>query len=280
MCYGVRQAMGQINDLLSDNVPAYYAHKLIHNDLVIRKLEARGLTYLPNASEPVSCGQAYFIGSAHGLGCFSREKYQKMGFSVFSTTCSRVLEFQRTAQDLLRRGYDLVILGDAEHREIEALREYLERIKEVEGLGSSYSVIADPEDALSLTSLSKKVAIVGQTTTVRFKFEQAVHHLQSMSYEIKVVSTLCSSVEKRVEAAKAMAQKVSVMVVVGSLSISRNTKGLYEAILPFCSKVVAVECANDLQPDDFASLHSIGVTAGASVDEETLREVVERLKTI
>lgn len=280
MCWGVKLAMDQVNDLLSDKIATFYVHKLIHNDPIIKGLKARGLRDLSEIPEPEVEPKGYFVGSAHGLGYFSREKYQKMGFAVFSTTCPKVLELQRKSQNLMRRGYDLVILGDEKHREIEALLEHLKHTKENEKLEANYVVISQASEALLLDHLSKRVAIVGQTTVDRYKFEQAVHNLQTMDNKVKVVSTLCDSVEKRVAAAKELAQNVDKMIVIGSVSISRNTKELYEAIIPFCSETIVIDSASDLNSSDFSGVHVVGVTAGASVDKETINEVVEQLKTI
>lgn len=67
------------------------------------------------------------------------------------------------------------------------------------------------------------------------------------------------------------------MLVVGGLG-SANTRKLYETCKRICGRTLLVERAADIPPG-FANIHSesIGITAGASTPDWSLKEVVTRM---
>ncbi|MBI2703868.1 MAG: 4-hydroxy-3-methylbut-2-enyl diphosphate reductase, partial [Actinobacteria bacterium] len=89
-------------------------------------------------------------------------------------------------------------------------------------------------------------------------------------------SDLCFATTNRQTALKALAEKVDAIIVIGSQT-SSNTNALERVARESgCGRVVRIETVDGLsQVDGLGGV--VGVTAGASVPERLVREVLERL---
>jgi len=96
--------------------------------------------------------------------------------------------------------------------------------------------------------------------------------------EIRIIDTLCQVIQSQQEAAIRLARKVELMIVVGGKN-SANSRRLVE----ICSSLVEthlVESGNEINESWFSGKHAVGITAGASTPEESINEVVERLRSL
>jgi 4-hydroxy-3-methylbut-2-enyl diphosphate reductase len=127
----------------------------------------------------------------------------------------------------------------------------------------------------------RRLGIISQTTQTTSAFIEFVKQLMVMvgskSKEMHIVNTLCQATQKRQEAALSLAQKSQLMIVVGGYN-SANTRRLAEA----CSPIVEthlVERADEVDYAWFEGKHCIGITAGASTPDETIEDVITKLKS-
>jgi 4-hydroxy-3-methylbut-2-enyl diphosphate reductase len=90
-------------------------------------------------------------------------------------------------------------------------------------------------------------------------------------------SDLCFATTNRQAALRAIVPEVDAVIVIGS-GTSSNTNALERlARQSGAARVVRIDCADDL-PDDLAGV--VGVTAGASVPEGVVHDVLERLAPV
>jgi 4-hydroxy-3-methylbut-2-enyl diphosphate reductase len=68
------------------------------------------------------------------------------------------------------------------------------------------------------------------------------------------------------------------MLVIGGHN-SANTRHLVK-LCATAAKTYPVETADEIQPAWFQNKHHIGITAGASTDEQTIKEVLNQLESI
>ncbi len=280
-CDGVRAAIKEVKDVLANRGDAivFSVHGIVHNENVVGALEALGLN-VEEGTEYSPPRGSIMLGTAHGLGPITRAKYEKLGCRVISTTCPKVVRFQRDAAMLLTMGYHLVIVGDPNHREVESVLEYLLRAKSEGNASGTWQVISGSEEASAVSPNGLPVALMAQTTTRASAFDEAAQRLSDRFDNVRVVNTLCPSVERRVENARKMARRAEVMIVVGSPD-SNNSKELASAVKVYCQKVVFVRDIVDLKDTRiFSGARIIGIVGGAStdpVDVERIREAVEHL---
>lgn len=97
------------------------------------------------------------------------------------------------------------------------------------------------------------------------------------SRELKVYNTICSATFQRQQSAKALAEEVELMVVVGSKS-SANTSHLAEIIKPV-KETILIETSEELKnyEDTINNAQKIGVTAGASTPEYVINKVIKEI---
>ena len=97
--------------------------------------------------------------------------------------------------------------------------------------------------------------------------------------EVRFIDTVCQPTKERQSAARRLAQRCDVVIVVGGRN-SNNTRQLVRACEAEGACAYQVEAAADLRPEWIAGCRRVGVTAGASAPEVLVQEVVERLKAL
>ena len=75
---------------------------------------------------------------SHGVSLQDLNKAKKRRLRIIDATCPMVKRAQRFAKFLHRHGYALLIVGDADHPEVEAIRSYID--EKVQVVGSVESV--------------------------------------------------------------------------------------------------------------------------------------------
>jgi 4-hydroxy-3-methylbut-2-enyl diphosphate reductase len=257
-CFGVKRAL---DIALEQKAPAVTLGKLIHNSHVIRELEQKGISHV----DSVDKANGTIIIRAHGAPRQVIEKAKEMKLNVVDATCPLVKNLLKISQQLEEEGFQVVIVGDSSHPEIEGITSYL----------SNPLVIRDLDQARKLGTFDR-IGVVSQTTQSQKNFEEIAGELKQHCKELRAVNTICRATEQRQNAALELAKKVDLMVVVGDKE-SSNTRMLAE----LCSAVVQteqVEDASKLKPEWFSGREKIGITAGASTPERIVQEVVAKIK--
>ena len=122
----------------------------------------------------------------------------------------------------------------------------------------------------------KKIILLSQTTFSPTEFEAISAELQNAQAEsVEVFNTICPATRERQEALSALASEVDGIVVIGGKA-SANTKRLFLSAQQLCKNVAYIESADEL-PNDFATLKTVGITAGASTPDSVIEEVEKRL---
>ncbi len=267
-CFGVRMAIEKTEEHLADATePSYRIEAPVHNERVTRALEERGLRA---ATSVADIPEGTYIISAHGAAPEVYDEARQRGLKLLDTTCPIVTSLQRKAKRLQDDGYQVIILGERAHAEIMGVLGHL---------NYDADVISEPEEAHTVPIRKSKVALVSQTTHAVPAFEQATAILRERAESFEAVNTVCWTVDERVEAALEFAPTVEAMVVVGSRTSSNTLKLADQLLAAFpqqpCHLVTGPE---ELNPADFAGLHRVGVTAGASTPDWVIEAVMERLK--
>jgi 4-hydroxy-3-methylbut-2-enyl diphosphate reductase len=172
------------------------------------------------------------------------------------------------AKLLYNQGYQVVVVGEAQHPEVQGIVGYA---------GDSALVINHNRMRKNLPHF-EKLGVVAQTTLNIDAFKQVIGKLIESTDELKVCNTICHATARAQKATLKLAGKVDMMIVVGGHN-SANTTRLAKLCRRLGTPTHHVETARELRRVWFKDKKSVGVTAGTSTPDWLINHVVERIKS-
>ena len=264
-CFGVNKAVNTVYDQIEkSSLPVYTYGPIIHNQLVVRDLEEKGVRVLNTLEELEAVKEGTVIIRSHGVPGKVRRSMDREGIVCVDATCPFVSKIHRIVEKDSSEGSVIVIAGDPEHPEVEGIRGWVN--------GECFIINSTKELEELKISPEKKITFVAQTTYNHQKFKEFVEIFNRLSYNVKVCSTVCSATEERQSEAMEIAQKVDAMIVIGDRH-SSNTRKLYDICNRKCKYTYFIETIVDLKTQPFQSVSDVGITAGASTPTNILEEV-------
>ena len=267
-CFGVKRAIQTAFDTAKGNPEGVYTlGPLIHNPQVVEKLSSEGVEVL----ESIGNGDdaRVVIIRSHGV---SPEVYDEMsseGLKVVDATCPFVKKAQAYASSLHKDGYQVLIVGERTHPEVQGLC----------GYAGDDVIVVGREDDVDQFPIKRKVGIIVQTTQSFSNLRSVIDAVLPKVAELKVHNTICKATRQRQIATTRLAAEVDLMLVVGGKN-SANTKRLRVLCEEKDVRAYHVETADEIDPAWFDGVETVGVTAGASTPDWIIGQVVERLKTL
>ncbi len=269
-CFGVRRAQELIEEAAREHGRVATIGRLVHNRQVVEKLAQLGVRVvdgLDEVTEPVAAI------SAHGAPPATAAAAQERGVRLIDGTCPFVRKAQLAARDLAAAGFAVLIFGDPAHREVVGILGWG---------GKRAQVVAGPGD-LPATCPGRRLGIVSQTTqnadNLRQLVDEVLRRWSARLVELRVINTICDASIRRQEAAEALSRDVEAMVVIGGRD-SANTRRLSEVCARTGTPTYQVEDVEDLEPEWFAGLRVVGVTAGASTPDWVIERVTTWLREL
>lgn len=265
-CFGVKRAISLAEETLRQET-LYALGPLVHNPQEMERLKKLGLTVVSDV-DLVPDGAALLI-RAHGASPAVYAAAEARQLRIFDATCPHVAQLLHKAAEFVQRGYQLLIVGDASHPEVQAALAW------ARGLAT---VVANPCEVAAL-DLSDRVAIVAQTTTKLDVWEAVLRELQGRIADLQVGNTICHATKERQQAAQELSKQVDIMVVVGGHN-SANTRNLVQLCSEIGTPTHHVETAANLDPTWFYRGALVGITAGASTPDWIIKEVVTTVENM
>jgi (E)-4-hydroxy-3-methyl-but-2-enyl pyrophosphate reductase len=126
-CFGVKNAVDKVFSLAENNKDRklYTYGPLIHNNQVIEKLEQSKVQALKNIDENIDKNSLIAIRS-HGIGEDKYEQLQAMQLEYIDCTCPYVLKIHKIVNEYNKKGYQIFIVGDAKHPEVQGINGWCE----------------------------------------------------------------------------------------------------------------------------------------------------------
>ena len=262
-CYGVKRAMEMARTAASEKGTVYSLGPLIHNPQAVKELETLGITVVQELGE-VPEG-ALILFRTHGVEREIEEEARNRNLQIVDTTCPFVKNAQNKARFLYEEGYTVLIFGEKMHPEVRSLYSYTGRTAHVM---SSSAEIGEEK--------YKKAGVVSQTTRNIDAFSRFCGEVAGRSMESRIFNTICLATTERQGDAVRIAREAGFMIVVGGKN-SANTRKLFDIIREI-KPAVFIETADELRVDELAKYDTIGITAGASTPDTSIREITDRLK--
>jgi 4-hydroxy-3-methylbut-2-enyl diphosphate reductase len=266
-CFGVERALKIALECQTQNQqPVYILGPLIHNPRVITDLEKRGIQTVTDLAETKPGG--ILLIRSHGAGPTVLAAAEKKGLKVIDATCPFVKQEQLLARGLREDGYQVVVVGDPNHPEVQAV---------VDGVNQE-AIIVDPAapEKWPTGPYKPKLGIVCQTTLPQESLAKVVAALLPGAKEVKIYNTICHATRERQGETGELARQVDLLLVVGGRN-SANTRKLVE-IGSSLTPTYHIESEKEINPQWLAGKKIIGVTAGASTPQGQISEVVDWLK--
>ena len=266
-CYGVERALHMVEGCIERGGAVCTLGPLIHNPSVVGDLAARGVAAIEDVRQ--AAPPATLVIRSHGVVPQVIEDAHGLGLDVVDATCPHVKKAHDAAACLAQGGYQVLVLGEAGHPEVEGI------LARAGAVAHVVSCVAD----LDGLQLKRRVGVVVQTTQTQAFLNEVVAALMPRVRELRVFNTICSATLQRQDAAADLARRSDAMVVVGGKN-SGNTRRLFLVCREFCANTHHIETPDELDPAWFEGVGSIGVTAGASTPAGQVDGVVTRLREI
>ncbi|HJA28917.1 MAG TPA: 4-hydroxy-3-methylbut-2-enyl diphosphate reductase [Candidatus Olsenella pullicola] len=265
-CYGVERALQMVESAAAGGAGVVHTlGPLIHNPRVISDLAARGVDAVGSPEE--AAGDTLLL-RTHGTVPEEEARARELCSRVLDATCPFVKKVHLAAERLSSEGYQVVVVGEAGHPEVEATLPH----------APGAVVVGSAEQAAALPH-ARKVGVVVQTTARRALLSEVVEALLGVAEEVRVINTICEATSGHQAAAERLAGEADVMIVIGG-RISANTTRLAEISTARCPRTHHVEGADELRAEWFSDAALIGITAGASTPAsqiEAVRAEIERM---
>ncbi|MBM6785861.1 4-hydroxy-3-methylbut-2-enyl diphosphate reductase [Collinsella tanakaei] len=264
VCYGVERALSMAADAAT-SAPAlvHTLGPLIHNPLVVKELEAQGVGLAETLDDAAS---GSIIIRAHGVVPAVIEQARARDLTVLDATCPYVKRVHAAAEKLVREGYQLIVVGESGHPEVEGIM----------GHADGAARVVSCADDLAGLEISQRVGVVVQTTQTQATLAGVVSALLTRASEVRVINTICSATQERQQAASELASRADVMIVVGGKN-SGNTRRLAQICAERCERTHHVEDACEIDPAWFTGAELIGITAGASTPSSHIERAVKAI---
>ncbi len=268
-CAGVVRAIDIVRLALDTyGQPLFVRREIVHNAYVVNQLRARGVVFVEELEEVPEGSRIIF--SAHGVSPEVRRAAAARRLRVIDATCPLVMKVHHEAVRYARAGYTIILIGHADHDEVigtigeapGAIR-ILSRAEDVEHL-----IVPNPE----------RVAYLTQTTLSLDDTRQIISRLRARFPQIQGPPSddICYATQNRQHAVKELAGQAQMVMVVGS-SNSSNSRRLVEVAMNAGVTAYLIGDASEIQPAWFETFQTVGLTAGASVPESLVEEVIRRM---
>ena len=269
-CFGVKRAIDILEKVARERGGVETLGAVVHNQQVLQRLAEIGVSIAKSVNDIKG---DIVVTSSHGISPQVEEEIRARHIDIVSTTCPFVRRAQVAARRLAESGFLVIIYGDVDHPEVKGILGWAKG----EGIATS-----DGKFIATLDRLPRRLGILSQTTQVPAHFTEFAKNLIDSALtkdsEIRIIDTICHDIRERQVAALELAGKADLMLVIGGRS-SANTNRLAE-LCATATRTYLVETAGEIQSSWLRGPNSTGVTAGASTSEQTVDEVLAKLKTM
>ena len=268
-CFGVKKAVDMVESQAKENTGKniYTYGPIIHNEEVVKSLEEKGVHAVRSKEEldKIACDtNNVMVIRSHGISKAEQDELIKKGFEIIDATCPFVKRIHNTVREESEKGKHIIIIGNKNHPEVEGIM----------GWSTTPPTVIESLEEVDDINFEKDTSycVVAQTTFNHNKFKEIVEKIQTLGYDVNVVTTICNATYERQSESRKIAAKVDTMIVIGDTH-SSNSKKLYEICKEECEDTHFIQTLDDLNLDLTKSVRLVGITAGASTPDYIIEEV-------
>jgi 4-hydroxy-3-methylbut-2-enyl diphosphate reductase len=272
-CAGVDRAVQTVEKALERfGAPVYVRKQIVHNTHVVRTLEKRGAIFVEETDEVPEGAVVVF--SAHGVAPEVHKEAKDRSLRAIDATCPLVTKVHSEARRFASQGYEILLIGHEGHEEV---------VGTTGEAPASIQLVDGPQDAARIeVSDPARVAWLSQTTLSVDETNQTVAALRERFPQLidPPSDDICYATQNRQVAVKQIAAESDLVIVVGSANSSNSVRLVEVAHEAGAQAAHLVEDASAIDPAWLESATTVGLTSGASVPENLVDAVIERLAEI
>jgi 4-hydroxy-3-methylbut-2-en-1-yl diphosphate reductase len=269
-CAGVDRAVQAVEKALELYGPPVYVRKqIVHNTHVVRALEQRGAIFVDETAQVPEGALVLF--SAHGVAPQVRQEAAARGLNAIDATCPLVTKVHSEARRFAAQDYDILLIGHDGHEEVEGtMGEAPARTHLVDGPGDvDHIQVRDPARVVWLSQTTLSVDETNETVAaLRQRFPLMIDPPSD---------DICYATQNRQAAVKLIAGQCDLVIVVGSANSSNSVRLVEVAKDAGAGDAHLVEDAAGIDGEWLERASCVGVSSGASVPEELVSGVLDRL---
>lgn len=267
-CFGVKRAIAIAYRTAKEKDKVYMLGDIVHNEDVAKEMNKAGIKKI----KQLTFGKdKTLLIRAHGTGQKTCKEARNLGYFIVDATCPMVKEIHKIAIQEEQKGYKIIVIGDKKHDEVSG----------IVGQLKSKAIVIDNIDNIPLGKIKKinKAAVVVQSTQNIEKTIAIVNILKRYIKQLEFFNTICQPTKTKQQEIKVMPLKNDIMIIIGSKT-SANTKRLYEISKSLNKRSYWIQSKDEIKPDWFRNIETVGITAGASTPDSTTKEVIEYIRKI
>ncbi|NCA92302.1 4-hydroxy-3-methylbut-2-enyl diphosphate reductase [bacterium] len=269
-CDGVKRAVNMAKHATAKGNRAFCLHPLIHNAGVIKKLEENNIFSLKE-KEGMDANDVVLI-SAHGCSPQIKKDLKTKYNCVIDATCPFVQVIHNKVTEYSQKGYEIIIIGDANHAEVLGIAGCIDRCQ----------IIKNCEEINF--DLAERFFVVAQTTFPIILYTEIVKNINEKAKKllktVEFFESICYTTIKRQNEANLLAKNSDIILVIGDKS-SSNCKKLLEISSLWCKNVFLIQNISDLKSVNIHKNNAkLGIISSASTPEELTMEVFNRMSEL
>lgn len=274
-CFGVKRAVNMAVKAAEDypHQPIYTLGPIIHNPQVVKNLEAKGIHSLDSSNQ---IDHGIVILRSHGV---TRQELSQLNdnpaITIIDATCPFVKRAQEIVARMKQENYQIIIVGEKHHPEVEGLISY--------GDPAHTLAISGPEEmpveVVKHQKKPHKIALLAQTTQSYENFSSVAECLLPLKGETRCFNTICNATSDRQQESLTIAAETDCMIIIGGFS-SANTTRLYQLCKAIQPNSHHIEIPEQLQVQWFTDIHTVGVTAGASTPKWLIEQIIHQVNNL
>ena len=265
-CFGVKRALDIAFKTAKLRTGVYMLGDIVHNEDVIKKIEKAGIKKIDRLTNGKN---KTLLIRAHGTDLRTIEKASRLGYNIIDATCPMVKEIHKIANGMEEKGYKIIIIGDKKHDEVHGIIGQLK----------TKAIVIDDIRHIPFNTIKKikKASVVVQSTQNEEKVSEIVDVLRAHIRDLKFFNTICRPTRIKQEEIKKLPQENDLIIIIGSKT-SANTKRLYEIAKSLNPRSFWIQSKQDIKPVWLKDAKTVGISAGASTPDSTIREIVKYIK--
>lgn len=269
-CFGVKNAVTKAAAELADGKPLYSLGAMVHNPLEVDRLTEMGLKVIDH-EQFAELHDAKVLFRAHGEPPSSYTNLELRNIKLIDATCPVVLRLQerikQAYQEMSACGGQVVIFGKKGHAEVVGL------IGQTDG----NAILVESEDDIKKIDMTRPIEFFSQTTKDVGHFMQLVKIIGKNASQFHWHDTICRQVANRGPHLKEFAAQHELVVFVGGHD-SSNAKALFGMCRQVNEKSFFIENIDELQPEWFANVNSVGISGATSTPSWLIMKVKEQIE--
>ena len=266
-CAGVVRAIEIVERAIAlYNPPIYVKHEIVHNPYVVSSLEKKGAVTVEKI-EDIPKGSTVIF-SAHGSPPEDFILAKAHGMNIIDATCPLVTRVHNEAKKYSKEGRKIILVGHKGHIEV---RGSMGQVAD--------AVLVDEQRGESIPKWGENtsVAVLTQTTLSVDDTANTIEKIKNRFPSAIIRNDVCYATTNRQEAAKKLADKVDLVLVIGAQT-SSNCNRLREVVQARGVPAYLINSVEELDVSWLEGVNKVGITSGASTPETLLNQVISKLK--